>query len=188
MKYFLIILCIVLLFFFFSISCESSNGDSTNNTTNSSIDKNSTNNTNSSDKNGTEEDNEEQELSMCEKLQNQAQALEGSPYVWGAEGPDSFDCSGFIYFVSHQVGRPLPRTTSQKYYLSIESNEVHWKNATCGHLVWWTFEPDRPFGHIGYMVVNPKFWQSGSSGGVYSRKFFNGSFWDNHFKAAKPYF
>lgn len=28
----------------------------------------------------------------------------GSPYVWGAKGPNSFDCSGFIYWCLNQAG------------------------------------------------------------------------------------
>lgn len=28
----------------------------------------------------------------------------GSPYVWGAKGPNSFDCSGFVYWCLNQVG------------------------------------------------------------------------------------
>lgn len=28
----------------------------------------------------------------------------GSPYVWGAKGPNAFDCSGFIYWCLNQVG------------------------------------------------------------------------------------
>lgn len=28
----------------------------------------------------------------------------GSPYVWGAKGPNSFDCSGFIYWCLNQTG------------------------------------------------------------------------------------
>lgn len=28
----------------------------------------------------------------------------GSPYIWGAKGPNSFDCSGFIYWCLNQVG------------------------------------------------------------------------------------
>ena len=27
----------------------------------------------------------------------------GSPYVWGAKGPSSFDCSGFVYWCLKQV-------------------------------------------------------------------------------------
>lgn len=28
----------------------------------------------------------------------------GSPYIWGAKGPNSFDCSGFVYWCLNQVG------------------------------------------------------------------------------------
>lgn len=35
----------------------------------------------------------------------------GAPYVWGASGPNSFDCSGFTSFVFRQVGVQLPRVS-----------------------------------------------------------------------------
>jgi hypothetical protein len=38
-----------------------------------------------------------------------AASLIGRPYVWGAEGPDSFDCSGLTQFVFREFGVDLPR-------------------------------------------------------------------------------
>ncbi|WP_139277692.1 C40 family peptidase, partial [Rhodococcus marinonascens] len=35
----------------------------------------------------------------------------GSPYVWGATGPNAFDCSGLVQWAYQQVGVSLPRTT-----------------------------------------------------------------------------
>ncbi|MGW1157266.1 NlpC/P60 family protein [Streptomyces sp. NPDC002513] len=35
----------------------------------------------------------------------------GSPYVWGATGPDAFDCSGLVQAAYHAAGISLPRTT-----------------------------------------------------------------------------
>ncbi|GGQ80874.1 hypothetical protein Saso_45390 [Streptomyces asoensis] len=35
----------------------------------------------------------------------------GSPYVWGATGPDAFDCSGLILASYRSAGVSLPRTT-----------------------------------------------------------------------------
>lgn len=35
----------------------------------------------------------------------------GAKYVWGAEGPNTFDCSGFTMFVYRQVGVQLPRVS-----------------------------------------------------------------------------
>ena len=40
----------------------------------------------------------------------------GSPYVWGAEGPNAFDCSGLVWWVYHdKLGyTDLPRTAAQQ--------------------------------------------------------------------------
>lgn len=35
----------------------------------------------------------------------------GSPYSWGAAGPNAFDCSGLVYWTFGQVGMTLPRTS-----------------------------------------------------------------------------
>jgi cell wall-associated NlpC family hydrolase len=38
-----------------------------------------------------------------------AASLIGRPYVWGAEGPRAFDCSGLTQYVYQQFGIDLPR-------------------------------------------------------------------------------
>ncbi len=38
----------------------------------------------------------------------------GKPYRYGATGPGSFDCSGFVQYVYRQVGVSLPRTSAQQ--------------------------------------------------------------------------
>ncbi|MBB3038907.1 C40 family peptidase [Hoyosella altamirensis] len=35
----------------------------------------------------------------------------GSPYVWGAAGPNAFDCSGLVYWAHQQAGLNVPRTS-----------------------------------------------------------------------------
>lgn len=35
----------------------------------------------------------------------------GKPYVWGAKGPNSFDCSGLVQYVYQQVGLSVPAPT-----------------------------------------------------------------------------
>ncbi|TDP96736.1 C40 family peptidase [Labedaea rhizosphaerae] len=39
----------------------------------------------------------------------------GDPYVWGATGPDSFDCSGLMLYSYGKAGITLPRTSRSQY-------------------------------------------------------------------------
>ncbi len=43
-----------------------------------------------------------------------AQSRIGDPYVWGATGPSSFDCSGLTQWAYSQAGVSLPRTTYEQ--------------------------------------------------------------------------
>jgi cell wall-associated NlpC family hydrolase len=43
-----------------------------------------------------------------------AQSRVGMPYVWGADGPNSFDCSGLTSWAFRQAGISLPRTSQQQ--------------------------------------------------------------------------
>jgi cell wall-associated NlpC family hydrolase len=39
----------------------------------------------------------------------------GKPYVWGAEGPGSFDCSGLTSQAWASAGHPIPRTSQEQW-------------------------------------------------------------------------
>lgn len=39
----------------------------------------------------------------------------GKPYVWGAEGPDSYDCSGLTSQAWASAGREIPRTSQEQW-------------------------------------------------------------------------
>jgi len=43
----------------------------------------------------------------------------GRPYVWGASGLKSFDCSGFVWRVMTDQGIFIKRTTARKFYLCL---------------------------------------------------------------------
>src|SRR5262245_8726774 len=43
----------------------------------------------------------------------------GRPYVWGASGLKSFDCSGFVWRVMFDNGFLVKRTTARKLYVSL---------------------------------------------------------------------
>jgi cell wall-associated NlpC family hydrolase len=40
----------------------------------------------------------------------------GSPYVWGDEGPSTFDCSGLVQWAYLQAGLVLPRVSSDQWF------------------------------------------------------------------------
>ncbi|MFF9476756.1 C40 family peptidase [Streptomyces roseolus] len=46
-----------------------------------------------------------------------ALAQVGKPYVWGAEGPDSFDCSGLTQSAWAAAGERIPRTSQEQWRL-----------------------------------------------------------------------
>jgi cell wall-associated NlpC family hydrolase len=44
----------------------------------------------------------------------------GRPYVWGATGLKSFDCSGFVWRVMMENGILMKRTTARKFYMMLK--------------------------------------------------------------------
>jgi cell wall-associated NlpC family hydrolase len=44
-----------------------------------------------------------------------AEAQVGKPYVWGADGPSSFDCSGLTMMAWRQAGIGLPHSAAAQY-------------------------------------------------------------------------
>lgn len=49
--------------------------------------------------------------STGQKIADAAMSKQGAPYVWGATGPSSFDCSGLTSWAYSQVGKSIPRTS-----------------------------------------------------------------------------
>lgn len=47
----------------------------------------------------------------------------GKPYVWGATGNKSFDCSGFLWRVMMDSGILVKRTTARKYFMCLPKAE-----------------------------------------------------------------
>ena len=52
--------------------------------------------------------------SIAKKAVDLAKKQIGKPYEWGAEGPNSFDCSGLTYYVYKQNGVTLPRSSTSQ--------------------------------------------------------------------------
>jgi cell wall-associated NlpC family hydrolase len=48
----------------------------------------------------------------------------GMPYVWGAEGPNSFDCSGLTSWAFRQAGVTIPRTSQAQAKVGTRINSL----------------------------------------------------------------
>jgi hypothetical protein len=56
------------------------------------------------------------ESEQRKKIVETAQSFKGVPYVYGAESPEAFDCSGFVQYVySHAAGIVLPRNSKGQW-------------------------------------------------------------------------
>ncbi len=54
-------------------------------------------------------------MSRAEEALDAALRQVGKPYLWGAEGPSAFDCSGLVQYAYGLVGIDTPRTADEQY-------------------------------------------------------------------------
>ncbi|WP_281653918.1 C40 family peptidase [Eggerthella sinensis] len=67
----------------------------------------------------------------------------GCPYVWAAEGPDAFDCSGLVTWAYRQVGISLPHQSESQRAAASYVGSV--SEARPGDVLW-------RYGHVGIAV------------------------------------
>lgn len=104
----------------------------------------------------------------------------GSPYVYGAAGPNSFDCSGLTSWAYAQIGVSLPRTTYSQIGVG---REVGWSELQPGDLVF--FSTGGWCSHVGMYVGGGMMVHAGtpSTGVEYTN--LNYSYWMNTFCGAR---
>lgn len=81
--------------------------------------------------------------------------LIGTPYGWGGNGPENFDCSGFTRYVySNAEGKTIPRVSKEQAVYGIE---VGRDNFLPGDLVYFDTDEDGVINHVGIYVGNNEF-------------------------------
>jgi cell wall-associated NlpC family hydrolase len=78
----------------------------------------------------------------------------GSPYVWGAEGPSTFDCSGLTSFAYAAAGVTIPRVSRAQFAAYAASRPVAPTNLLPGDLVFFADNPRVPstIHHVGMYI------------------------------------
>jgi len=84
---------------------------------------------------------------------------QGKPYVWGATGPVTYDCSGLVQWAYRQVGVGLPRVARAQQQVGQAVNPT---DIQVGDLIFF----DDPATHVGIFVGNGRFLEAPQSGDV----------------------
>ncbi|MEA3491708.1 MAG: LysM peptidoglycan-binding domain-containing C40 family peptidase [Campylobacterota bacterium] len=86
----------------------------------------------------------------------EAQKHLGKKYVWGANGPKTFDCSGFTCYISNKNGIRLPRTSVRQAEVG---KRVTKSKLKAGDLIFFDTSKTRKgvVNHVGIYIGNNKF-------------------------------
>ena len=88
---------------------------------------------------------------------NTALAQVGDPYVWGAAGPDAFDCSGLTQYAYSAAGVALPHSSSAQSQMGIPVSRAQLQP---GDLVFFY----SPVSHVGMYIGNGQMVHASTSG------------------------
>ena len=88
----------------------------------------------------------------------------GKRYIWGANGPRTFDCSGFTCYVCRKNGVSLPRTSVRQAEIG---NKLKRKELKAGDLIFFDTSKGRKgiVNHVGIYIGNDKFIHASSGAG-----------------------
>ena len=94
------------------------------------------------------------------------QVLAKKPYIWGNEGPDSFDCSGLVYAAYRAAGLGWPnwdRLNSSLYFSY--TKHVPLKDLVPGDLLFYSYKGTvNTIHHITIYAGNGMMWEANSKG------------------------
>ena len=92
--------------------------------------------------------------SMGEQVVAYAKQFLGTPYVYGGNGPNSFDCSGFTKYVYAHFGVTLNRTATDQL---ANGASVSKSQLQPGDLVFFKANTTKPVSHVGIYIGGGQF-------------------------------
>ena len=96
-------------------------------------------------------------------IEYRAKSFLGVPYVWGATGPDKFDCSGFTQWVFRDVGINIPRVSRDQARVG---EFVTFNNLRVGDMMFFDTHKKRTgkVSHVGIYLGSGNFIHASSAG------------------------
>ncbi|MGL5712835.1 MAG: NlpC/P60 family protein [Paraclostridium sp.] len=114
---------------------------------------------------------------------NLAYSKLGSPYEWGAEGPNTFDCSGFTSYVfRNAAGISIPRTSGSQYGAG---RAVSKSDLMAGDLVFFSSNGGASITHVGIYVGGGNMVHSPRTGDVVKVSSINSSYYTKTYVGAR---
>ncbi len=99
----------------------------------------------------------------------------GKPYLWGAAGPNAFDCSGLTMYVYKQLGVLLQRSANDQFRTTLH---VRYADAQPGDLIFF-YDTTGYVYHVGMYAGNGMMWDAPHTGAVvrYENVWYPDSVW-----------
>ena len=108
----------------------------------------------------------------------------GTPYAYGASGPDNFDCSGFTSYVYRQAGCLLNRTAAAQF--TGNGVPVEHETLRTGDLVFFREDDSTSAAtHVGIYLENGEFIHASSSGSTVTYDSLLDGWFASHYVGAK---
>mgnify|MGYP000909574179 CR=1 FL=1 len=132
---------------------------------------------------------ETSESTGAAKVIELAQAQVGKPYSYGSNGPNSFDCSGFVYYVLKNSGYSISRYSSATYaYLSQWATVSDVNSLAAGDLVFFKSDKSDNISHMGIYVGGGSFIHAAPSSGGVAVSGMTSGYYQRNFVTAKRIF
>lgn len=122
--------------------------------------------------------------SIGDKIVAEAKKHLGKKYVWGATGPNTFDCSGLSQFCYKKVGISIPRTSLAQ---SKGGKSVSKSNLQPGDLLFWK-TTSAEVGHVGIYVGNNQFIHAPNKSKPVKYDSLSSSYYSSRFVRARRYY
>ncbi len=114
-------------------------------------------------------------------LAGAALKLLGSPYAWGGSSPSGFDCSGFVWYVARQAGKPISRGLLGEYNSGSHPARDELKP---GDLVFFQNTYAAGLSHNGVYIGNGRFVSAADEGAGVTISSLGTPYWTSHWFGA----